>query len=131
MNGTDWLRSLVRRKPRYATGGIITADQAPILGESGCTYTVPATMPKHELPPGVTVTLHPDSTPTPELIQQMVEALGVDPTKTAELPQRIPPSREHTAELTRQAAETARAERVLALCPCIAIYSRCYCKRRS
>jgi hypothetical protein len=98
VNGTDWLRSLVRRKPKYAIGGTITATQAPILSDSGCTYTLPPT------PPGTDMT-----------------------EKSAAAPAYIPPSFELAAELTRRADDAARRERVDTNCPCIAIYSTCRC----
>lgn len=70
----------------------------------------------------------PEPAPTPEPVQQTIHVPSHDETKAVSLPQRIPPSREHTAELTRQANEEARQARVAANCPCTVIYSRCYCK---
>ena len=129
MSPLDWLRS--RRQPKYATGGHVAAlapgNAPPVAIDTSCTLTMPTKTPT--LPPGVTVTFHPESAPTPELVQQMAEAVGIAPPKPAELPQRIAPSREHTAELTRQANEEARRERVDNNCPCAVIYSKCRCGR--
>lgn len=124
LDPTAWLRTMARRQ-KPATGGYIPADTPMPI--TGCDYAAPAVPAKREPPPGVTVTFHPDSTPTPELIQQMAEALGAGTAKTAELPQRTKPSLEHTAEITRQANEAARREHIDTNCPCIAIYSRCRC----
>lgn len=136
MSPLDWLRSRTKRQP-HATGGIVagpgTGDQTLAFIDTSCTLLMPTTPPT--LPPGVTVTPHPDTTPTPDLIQQMAQALGGDvrtkPTEAAELPQRVPPSRERTAEITRQAEQRARDEIELVNCTCLAIYSNCRCKTRT
>jgi len=124
MNGTDWLRSLIKRKPKYATGGYIagpgTGDMplAPI-GQGGCVFPLPATPPANshfEL-------REPTEAEAEEFAQQLTKAI-VAP--------RVRPSREHTEAITKQATERARQQRIeMNGCTCAYIYSRCYCQAQT
>ena len=100
MIGLDWLRQQTRRT-KTATGGIITPDQAPpIVEPAGYLMPTAAAEPTDAKPSGY---IEISGTVTEIDVAQIRQQLQVVP--------RMRPSR----------SEPMR-------CPCVAIYSRCYCK---
>lgn len=144
MTALDWLRAKARarnpmagdRRPRDkpAIGGIIIVEQAPIISEGGCDYTVPRSSfdadgrftPVTSVELEVTYDLRE---PAPADVEHMARQLGVNvagkPAAESE-PDRVEPSIERTRELTAQ-AQAAADEKIAAInCPCVIIYSHCY-----
>lgn len=100
MNGTDWLRGLMRRKPKYATGGYVDTSTSLLPAETGCDYVMPTTaakVPPSPAPPKYILT--PPTPPPPANVPEQIAALLVD--------------------------EWSRLS-----CPCRAIYSDCRCHLR-
>jgi hypothetical protein len=124
LSALDWLRAKTKPKPKYATGGYVTGPRPgePPLIQGGCAWPAPLTAP--ELPDGATIQIRGYTETTPEEHQQLLADIQ------AAVAPRVKPSLEHTAELTRQAEARARAELKDQICPCTAIYSKCYCKPR-
>lgn len=96
----EWLRRLVRRKPKYATGGLVSGPKpgdAPLvsIGQGGCAWPVDSIAVR--ISPGVVTVPH--DLPVPDGVLIAMNVGGAVPG--------APRS-----------------------CPCIAIYSSCRCTER-
>jgi hypothetical protein len=102
MAGTEWLRSLIKHKPKRVSG---QNEQRCAAGPDTKASA------RIELPE-----------PTEEEIGALTERLG------AVLAQPLgPASREQTQRLVDEQAAETRAEKARLCCPCLAIYSACRC----
>jgi hypothetical protein len=117
VNGTDWLRSLIGRKPKHASGRDETRPAAS-PDTVAAMFAHANDRPQH-MATEYKASARPE--PTDDEIEQLHAQLEAVLT-----PLLGPPSREQTQRLADAKAAQVREEKAQIICPCMVIYSRCY-----